>query len=72
LHKLQAYIAEFSGRILIAAESLGRRETISQLFADHGIKPAMIETWAEFIDSDEKVMLGVSPLHHGFRVVVAD
>ncbi|MEI8362959.1 MAG: transcription-repair coupling factor [Betaproteobacteria bacterium] len=66
LHKLQAYIADFSGRILIAAESLGRRETISQLFADHGIKPAMIETWAEFIDSKEKVMLGVSPLHHGF------
>ena len=68
LHKLQAYIADFSGRILIAAESLGRRETISQLFADHGIKPAMIETWAEFVDSDEKVMLGVSPLHHGFRL----
>ncbi len=66
LHKLQTYIADFSGRILIAAESLGRRETISQLFADHGIKPVMIETWAEFVDSKEKVMLGVSPLHHGF------
>ncbi|MGZ8983385.1 MAG: transcription-repair coupling factor [Methylotenera sp.] len=66
LHKLEDFISSFAGRILIAAESLGRRETISQLFAEHGIKPAMIETWAEFIDSKEKVMLGVSPLHHGF------
>src|SRR5450830_283073 len=66
LHKLQSYIADFAGRILIAAESLGRRETISQLFSDHGLKPAMIETWAEFVDSKAKVMLGVSPLHHGF------
>ncbi|MES2012686.1 MAG: CarD family transcriptional regulator, partial [Pseudomonadota bacterium] len=66
LHKLQSYMADFSGRILIAAESLGRRETISQLFAEHGLKPAMIETWADFVDAKEKVMLGVSPLHHGF------
>ncbi|OIR17752.1 transcription-repair-coupling factor [mine drainage metagenome] len=66
LHKLQDYMADFSGRILIAAESLGRRETISQLFAEHGLKPAMIETWADFVDAKEKVMLGVSPLHHGF------
>ncbi len=72
LHKLQSYISDFSGRILITAESLGRRETISQLFAEHGLQPAMIETWAEFGNSKEKVMLGVSPLHHGFRVVVAD
>ena len=66
LHKLQSYISDFAGRILIAAESLGRRETISQLFAEHGLQPALIETWAEFVDSKEKVMLGVSPLHHGF------
>jgi transcription-repair coupling factor (superfamily II helicase) len=68
LHKLQSYISDFAGRILIAAESLGRRETISQLFAEHGLQPAMIETWAEFIDSKAKVMLGVAPLHHGFAL----
>lgn len=66
LHKLQSFIGDFSGRILIAAESLGRRETISQLFTQHGLQPAMIETWAEFVNTDTKVMLGVAPLHHGF------
>lgn len=67
LHKLQQFIADFSGRILIAAESLGRRETISQLFAEHGLKPTLIETWAEFVTSKEKFLLGVAPLHHGFN-----
>ena len=72
LHKLQDFIKDFSGRILIAAESLGRRETISQLFAEHGLQPTMIETWAEFANADAQIMLGVAPLHHGFRVVVND
>ena len=66
LHKLQEFIADFSGRILIAAESLGRRETISQLFAEHSLQPTLIETWADFVNTKDKVMLGVAPLHHGF------
>ncbi len=65
LHKLQSYINDFSGRILIAAESLGRRETISQLFAENSLQLEMVETWAEFKDSKARVVLGVSPLHHG-------
>ena len=72
LHKLQSFIADYSGRILIAAEGLGRRETISQLFADYGIKPELIETWAEFVNAKAKVMLGVSPLHHGFSLGNSD
>ncbi len=68
LHKLQSYIADFKGRILIAAESLGRRETITQLFAEHGLKPSLIETWDNFSNSQDHFMLGVSPLHHGFCI----
>ena len=71
LHKLQAFIHAASGdvpkqRILITAESLGRRETMAQLFAEHGVDIGLCETWAEFAASSEPVMLGVSPLHAGF------
>jgi transcription-repair coupling factor (superfamily II helicase) len=66
LHKLQSFINSSKSRILIAAESLGRRETISQLFAEHHLKLPLIETWADFTKSDNQVMLGISPLHHGF------
>ncbi|PPD48905.1 MAG: transcription-repair coupling factor [Methylotenera sp.] len=65
IHKLTTFITEFKGRILIVAESLGRRETMSQLFAEHGLKVAICETWAEFQASDAHVMLGVSALHSG-------
>jgi transcription-repair coupling factor (superfamily II helicase) len=65
LHKLQAYLADFAGRVLITAESLGRRETIDQLFKEQGLNPALITSFADFTASNEKFMLGVSPLHHG-------
>ena len=66
LHKLQSFISGHAGRILIAAESLGRRETMSQLFVEHGLEMPLCETWAEFQASKAHVMLGVSALHSGF------
>ncbi|OAM53346.1 transcription-repair coupling factor [Methylovorus sp. MM2] len=66
LHKLQSFLKKFKGRILIAAESLGRRETISQLLTDHQISIETGETWADFQASQAHVMLGISPLHAGF------
>ena len=66
LHKLQSFIQSVPQRILIAAESLGRRETMSQLFAEHGLMIPVCETWADFNESRERVMLGVSTLHSGF------
>ncbi len=65
LHKLTDFISQFKGRILIAAESLGRRETMSQLFVEHGLNVGICETWAEFQASDAHIMLGVSSLHAG-------
>lgn len=65
LHKLQAFINQFDGRVLIAAESLGRRETIAQLFTEHGVTFSLAEDWAGFAKSSFDVMLGVAPLHQG-------
>ncbi|MDD2832547.1 MAG: transcription-repair coupling factor [Methylotenera sp.] len=65
IHKLTDFISQFTGRILIVAESLGRRETMLQLFIEHGLKPEICESWAAFMASDAHVMLGVSPLHTG-------
>ncbi|MDO9280894.1 MAG: transcription-repair coupling factor [Methylotenera sp.] len=65
LHKLTDFISQFKGRILIVAESLGRRETMTQLFAEHGLNVSTCETWAAFQANDAHVMLGVSSLHAG-------
>ena len=66
LHRLQQFIGNFQGRVLIAAESPGRRETMLQLLAEYGIKPVTCDDWAQFLASDARLMLGVAPLHHGF------
>ena len=66
LHKLQDFLKTHKGRTLILAESLGRRETISQLLADHGLHPALTESWDAFNAGDDSFMLGIAPLHRGF------
>ncbi|MFT7227772.1 MAG: transcription-repair coupling factor (superfamily II helicase) [Methylophilaceae bacterium] len=66
LFKLKAYIKKAKNRILIAAESLGRRETMSQLFAEQSLDFPQCKTWAQFEASDAPVMIGVSTLHGGF------
>ncbi|HEX5539062.1 MAG TPA: transcription-repair coupling factor, partial [Methylophilaceae bacterium] len=66
LHKLQAFLRQYQGRVLIAAESLGRRETMLQLLQDQGLQPKTCETWMDFSTANDKLMLGISPLHTGF------
>lgn len=68
LHKLKNFISQFKGRTLIAAESLGRRETMAQLFTEHGMKFGLGESWNDFIHGKEKTILGVAPLHAGFSL----
>lgn len=66
LHKLQTFINDTTRRILITAESLGRRETMVQLFNTHGLPLPTCETWEDFTTSNERLMLGISSLHRGF------
>jgi transcription-repair coupling factor (superfamily II helicase) len=66
LHKLTAFLQTYKGRVLIAAESLGRRETMAQLLAEHGLRLKTCDNWEQFLASSERMMLGVAPLHGGF------
>lgn len=65
VHKLHGYLAAFDGRVLITAESLGRRETMLQLFTENQLMPDLFEDWQAFMQSDSRLGLMVSPLHHG-------
>ena len=66
LHALQAFLHGFKGRALLLAESLGRRETMLEYFAEHGLKPAPCTNFGEFLAADVRLMLGVGPLATGF------
>jgi transcription-repair coupling factor (superfamily II helicase) len=70
LHKLKAWLAQFGksggGRVLLLAESPGRRETLLQSFAEYGLKPPLAESYATFLSGEPPLMLGVGPLLNGF------
>lgn len=71
LHKLQAFVSQVTQtqppqRILIVAESLGRRETMLQLFQEHGLTIETCDSWQVFEQASVPVMLCVAALHNGF------
>ncbi len=68
LTRLKAFIGAFPGRVLLLAESAGRRETLAELFAEYGIKPAASADLAGFVAGGDKLALGVAPLHDGFLI----
>ena len=68
LTNLRAYLMQSGRRVMICAESNGRRETLQQYFAEFDLSPALIEGFDGFLASDAKVALGVAPLHAGFEL----
>jgi len=69
LHRMREFTQQYAGRVLLLAESLGRRETILEFFAEYGMKPAQAADFAAFLSSSERLMLSVGPLHAGFSVI---
>lgn len=53
-------------RVMLCAASIGRRETMAQLFARHALTLNYCDSFADFLAGAEPVMLSVSPLYQGF------
>jgi len=66
LHKLKAFLAAHELRVLLLADSPGRRQTMSEYFAEYGLRPQPCGSFAEFLASDARLMLGIAPLYNGF------
>ncbi|MGB5540130.1 MAG: transcription-repair coupling factor, partial [Gammaproteobacteria bacterium] len=62
---LRTFIDGFSGRILITAESAGRRETLRDQLAGFGVLPAVLDDWPAFMASGEMLAITVAPLELG-------
>jgi transcription-repair coupling factor (superfamily II helicase) len=66
--ELAAHLAETPGRVLIAAESAGRRELLLDLLRARGITAKIFETFASFVASDLRLGITVSPAVSGMRL----
>ncbi|RJG06227.1 transcription-repair coupling factor [Noviherbaspirillum cavernae] len=68
LVNLRSYLLQTGKRVLICAESNGRRETLQQYFNDFDLPLAVCDGYADFVTASAKLMLGVAPLHAGFEL----
>jgi transcription-repair coupling factor (superfamily II helicase) len=65
LSAFKDFLGAFQGRILIAAETMGRRESVLELFKKYELKPTVVENWQAFLQSDAPLCLTVAPLEQG-------
>lgn len=65
LHKLSDFLKSCAARVLIVAESLGRRENLLELLQTIQVIPAAVASWEEFTQTNVPVGITVAPLEQG-------
>ena len=68
LQALKDFQTTFKGRILLCAESLGRRETMLGFLQQNGLKAKPVSDWQGFLSAHEPLMITVAPLAYGFKL----
>ena len=67
LAKLQAHVRTSPNRVLILAESDGRRESLLDFLRAGGVNPPAFDNLQEFQTSDEKIGIATAALNSGFH-----
>ncbi|MES2150506.1 MAG: transcription-repair coupling factor [Pseudomonadota bacterium] len=68
LTNLRAYLLQNDSRVMICAESNGRRETLQQYFNEYQLGLTPVEGLPGFLQSNARLALGVAPLQAGFEL----
>lgn len=66
LARLQSHLRTTQQRVLVLAESAGRRETLADFLRASGLSSPGFDSLAEFQSSDEKIGIATSALQRGF------
>jgi len=65
---LKDFLSHYPGRVLIAADSAGRREALLEVLAGAGLKPPTAEGFGQFLQGKDAFAIAVAPLEDGFAV----
>jgi len=55
-------------RVLLAADTAGRRELIADSLRGQGLKPKLLDSWAAFRSTDQALSIAVMPLSGGVQL----
>ena len=66
---LRHFIDNYPGRVLIAADSAGRREALLEQVAVVGLRPQNVDSWHAFLNNDSaKLAITIAPMEQGFAL----
>ncbi|WP_447733669.1 transcription-repair coupling factor [Rhodanobacter soli] len=66
---LRHFLASYPGRVLIAADSAGRREALIETLAGAGMKPDNVDGWTSFLAEDaQRFAITIASLEQGFAL----
>ncbi|MSR00981.1 MAG: transcription-repair coupling factor [Gammaproteobacteria bacterium] len=68
LAPLESLVREYPGRILLAADSAGRREVINELMRGANLRASPCEGWTDFIRGEARLALTVAPDLEGLHL----
>jgi transcription-repair coupling factor (superfamily II helicase) len=68
LVNLRAFLLKGDKRVMICAETPGRRETLQQYFSEFDLPTTPVEGFEGFRATNAQLSLGVAPLHQGFEL----
>ncbi|HEY4881891.1 MAG TPA: transcription-repair coupling factor [Steroidobacteraceae bacterium] len=60
LAPLTSFLSSYTGRVLIAADSPGRREVIVEMLSAHGRRPRAVQSWQQFAAGDAALAICVA------------
>ncbi|MDH0170649.1 transcription-repair coupling factor [Stenotrophomonas sp. GD04145] len=65
---LKSFLGHYPGRVLIAADSPGRREALLEVLQAAELKPPVVADLPAFLASDVRFAIAVAPLEDGFAL----
>ena len=65
---LQDFLGKFSGRVLLVAESTGRREALLDQLVGNRLQPETVENWQAFMASERALCLTVAAIDRGLHL----
>ncbi len=68
--ELKRYVEKYTGRILIATDSAGRREGLIEQLDQRGMKSHVASTWTQFLDESatSRIAVTVAQIESGFAL----
>ncbi len=66
--ELLRFLESFDGKVLFVAETAGHREALLETLGKYKIRPRLIESWPDFLRTEQELCLLVAPLDQGIWV----